>query len=83
MGFSVPLCGSGEEGLGLAADLRWVGFKRGQVVEGGAYSDAIIGGVTISSAQQTFTECRLCAMRCAEHRLDVREKAESRAGQVC
>lgn len=36
--------GGREEDLGLAADLRWVGFKRGQVVEGGAYSDAIIGG---------------------------------------
>lgn len=42
--------GSGEEDLGLAADLRWVGFKRGQVVEGGAYSDAIIGrGVRVLS----------------------------------
>lgn len=78
--------GSGEEDLGLAADLRWVGFKRGQVVEGGAYSDAIIGGggqgVIISSAQQTSTECRLCAVRDV-HRLDAGEKAESRADQVC
>lgn len=41
-----------------------MGFERGQVIEGGAYSDAIIGGgvrvLTVSSAHQAFPEHRLC-----------------------
>lgn len=46
---SVTLCDlERREGLGFAADLRWVELAGGicgeQVGEGGAFSDAIIGG---------------------------------------
>lgn len=70
---------------GSATDLRWVGFERGQVVEGGAYSDAIIGdqGVTIFSIQQVYTECPLCAIQCVAPCPRCRENAESKADQVC
>lgn len=77
------MCGSGVEKS--ATDLRWAGFERGQLEEGGASSDAIIGdqGVTIFSIQQVCTECPLCAIQCVALGPRCGEKAESKADQVC